>query len=42
MMKRIRISEAIQQAMCVQPQVNHAWIAGFVAINGYWANTSAN
>ncbi len=37
MTKRIRMSEAIQQAKCVQPRVNHAWIAGFVAINGPWA-----
>jgi hypothetical protein len=42
MTKRIRMSEAIQQARCVQPRVNHAWIAGFVAINGHWANMTAN
>jgi hypothetical protein len=41
MTKRIRISEAIQQAKRVQPRVNHAWIAGIVAINGHWANMTA-
>jgi class 3 adenylate cyclase len=37
MTKRIRMSEAVQQAKCAKPRVNHAWIAGFVAINGHWA-----
>ncbi len=41
MTKRIRISEAVQQAKCAKPRVNHAWIAGFVAINGHWANMTA-
>ncbi len=37
MTKRIRMSEAVQQAKCAKPRVNHAWIASFVAINGHWA-----
>ncbi len=37
MTKRIRMSEAVPQAKCAKPRVNHAWIAGFVAINGHWA-----
>ncbi len=37
MTKRIRMNEAVQQAKCAKPRVNHAWIAGFVAINGHWA-----
>ncbi len=37
MTKRIRMSEAVQQAKCAKPRGNHAWIAGFVAINGHWA-----
>ncbi len=37
MTKRIRMSEAVQQAKCATPRVNHAWITGFVAINGHWA-----
>jgi hypothetical protein len=41
MTKRIRMSEAVQQAKCAKPRVNHAWIAGFVAINdGHWAKTT--
>jgi hypothetical protein len=40
MTKRIRMNEVVQQAKCVQPWVNHAWIAGFVAINGHWAKTA--
>jgi adenylate cyclase len=34
MMKRKRMSEAVQEAKRAKPRVNHAWIAGFVAING--------
>ena len=41
MTKRIRMSEAVQQAKCAKPRVNHAWIAGFVAINGHWAKMAA-
>jgi hypothetical protein len=41
MTKRIRISGAVQQAKCVQPRVNHAWVAGFVAKTGHWANLTA-
>ena len=41
MTKRIRMSEAVQQAKCATPRVNHAWITGFVAINGHWANVTA-
>ena len=37
MTKRIRMSEAVQQGKCAKPRVDHAWIAGFVAINGPWA-----
>ncbi len=36
MTKRIGMSEVVQQAKCAKPRVNHAWIAGFVAINGHW------
>ncbi len=42
MTKRIRMSEAVQQAKCAKPRVNHAWMAGFVAINGHWAKMAAN
>ena len=41
MTKRIRMSEAVQQAKCAKPRVNHAWIAGFVAINRHWAKMAA-
>ncbi len=41
MTKRIRMSEAVQQAKCAKPRVNHAWTAGFVAINGHWAKMTA-
>jgi hypothetical protein len=37
MTKRIRLSEAVQQAKCAKPRVNHTWIAGFAAISGPWA-----
>ncbi len=37
MTKRIRMSEAVQRAKCAKPRVNHAGIAGVVAINGHWA-----
>ena len=33
MTERIGKSEAVRQAKCAKPPVNHAWIAGFVAIN---------
>ena len=38
MTKRIRMSEAVQEAKRAKPRVNHAWIAGFVATNDHWAN----
>ena len=41
MTKRIGMSEAARQVTCAEPRVNHAWIAGFVAINGHWANVTA-
>ncbi len=41
MTKRIRMSEAVQQGKCAKPRVNHAWKAGFVAINVPWANMTA-
>ncbi|MCH8997411.1 MAG: hypothetical protein IID48_03985 [Proteobacteria bacterium] len=31
------MSEAVPQAKCAKPRVNHAWMAGFVAVNGPWA-----
>ncbi len=37
MTKRIRMSEAVPQAKCAKSWVNHAWIAGFVAVNGHRA-----
>lgn len=37
MTKRIRMSEAVSQAKCAKPRANHAWIAGFVAVNGHRA-----
>ena len=37
MTNQIRTSEANQQAKCAKPRAHHAWIAGFVAINGHWA-----
>jgi hypothetical protein len=29
------------EAKCAKPRVNHAWTAGFVAINGHWAKMTA-
>ncbi len=42
MTKRIRMSEAVPQAKCAKSWVNHAWIAGFVAVNGHRAKMIAN
>lgn len=36
LIKRIRQSYAIGQAGCIEPQVNHAWIAGIIPIDGHW------
>ena len=37
MTNQIRTSEANQQAKCAKPRAHHAWIAGFVAVNGHRA-----
>jgi hypothetical protein len=42
MTKRIRMSEAAQQAKCAKPRANHTWIAAFVATNGRWANLTTD